>query len=88
MPIVFGPPQINIKLILAKTITQKGLGVATPISAGHLCCQHTILVFVMFLFSIRYERNSIHSNEIFPYSKIAWTIGSRIWTVFQQCFQE
>ena len=35
---------INYKLVLAKAINQKGLGVATPISAGHLCCQHTILV--------------------------------------------
>ena len=43
-PIVFRPPRINIKLIIAKTITQKDLGVAIPILAGHLCCQHTILV--------------------------------------------
>ena len=43
MPIVFGPTQINIKLILAKTITKKGLGVVTPIAAG-ICVVNTLFL--------------------------------------------
>ena len=47
--IVSKTPRLNIKFIIAKTLFPKGLGAATPISAGYLCCQLTILVYIFIL---------------------------------------